>query len=398
MSQSSLAKRSKDTTFYPTIRVIENRLNWLIPMLLPPHDIELFFRLHRTLMFYVNQRLKLLTTKVASPEDFSALSPDVCLKVRDALNANLDLIDSFVSENPAHFTPDELDIVHSWRHLATGWFYVFRELKKYTVFLNTTAPTIAYGVLALSRPFEELIGPHLPVLTQTVLLPFKGVIVYDGLMNSHNHISFGPGIRRGLNESFKESKARHGIVTSLPMSEEPLPPKTPKAKPAPKPPTRDEKDEALAVIVGLIDQLCKDHLNEEYAVLCRKLAEKLARKRPSPLLQGSLNAWASGIVRAVGGVNFLHDKSQTPYMRSTDIDHYLGTSPGSGAAKLAAIRKMLKMYQFDPNWTLPSRLDDNPMAWMVQVNGFSVDVRNAPRKVQEIAFNKGLIPYIPADR
>jgi hypothetical protein len=40
-------------------------------------------------------------------------------------------------------------------------------------------------------------------------------------------------------------------------------------------------------------------------------------------------------------------------MRSTDIDHYLGTSPSSGAAKLAEIRKMLKMYQLDPNWTLP---------------------------------------------
>lgn len=102
----------------------------------------------------------------------------------------------------------------------------------------------------------------------------------------------------------------------------------------------------------MIDQFCKEHLNEEYAVLCRKLAEKLGRKlaeklgrkRPSPLLHGSPNAWASGIVRAVGGVNFLHDKSQTLYMRSTDIDHYLGTSPSSGAAKLAAIRKIFKMH------------------------------------------------------
>ena len=128
------------------------------------------------------------------------------------------------------------------------------------------------------------------------------------------------------------------------------------------------------------------------------MAEKLGRKRPSPLLHGSPNAWASGIVRAIGGVNFLHDKSQTPYMRSTDIDHYLGTSPSSGAAKLAAIRKMLGMHQLDPNWSLPSRLDDNPMVWMLQVNGFMVDVRHAPREVQEIAFNKGLIPYIPADR
>jgi hypothetical protein len=52
----------------------------------------------------------------------------------------------------------------------------------------------------------------------------------------------------------------------------------------------------------------------------------------------------------------------------------------------------------DPNWTLPSRLDDNPMVWMLQINGFMMDVRHAPREVQEIAFNKGLIPCIPADR
>jgi hypothetical protein len=366
-------------------------------MLLPPHELELFFMLHRSLMFFVNQRLKVLPDDIASADAFAALSPQVRLKVRDALNTHVDLIESFVDENPAHLSDDELDIVRSWRNLVHGKFYVFRELKKYTVFLSTTGPTIAYGVLALSQPFEELIGTYLPVLTQTVLLPFKGMIVYDGLMSSYN-ISFGPGVRRNLNQDFKEAKARHGIVTSLPMSDEPLPVKTPKPRPAPKPPSREEKDEAVQVVIGLIDQFCKEYLNEEYAVLCRKLAEKLGRKRPSPLLHGSPHAWASGIVRAVGGVNFLHDKSQTPYMRSTDIDHYLGTSPSSGAAKLAAIRKMFKMYQLDPNWTLPSRLEDNPMVWMLQVNGFMVDVRHAPREVQEIAFNKGLIPYIPADR
>ena len=366
-------------------------------MLLEPQDVELFFMLHRSLMFFVNQRLKVVPDDIASPDAFAALSPQVRLKVRDALNAHLDLIESFVDENPAHLPDGELDIVRSWQHLVHGKFYVFRELKKYTVFLSTTRPAIAYGVLALSQPFEELIGPYLPILTQTVLLPFKGMIVYDGLMSSYN-ISFGPGIRRNLNQDFKEAKARHGIVSSLPTSAELLPVKAPKPRPVPKPPSREEKDEAVQVIIGLIDQFCKEHLNEEYAVLCRMLAEKLGRKRPSPLLQGSPNAWASGIVRAVGGVNFLHDKSQTPYMRSTDIDHYLGTSPSSGAAKLAAIRKMFKMYQLDPNWTLPSRLEDNPMVWMLQVNGFMVDVRHAPREVQESAFKKGLIPYIPADR
>jgi len=206
-------------------------------MLLESHEVELFFRLHWALMFFVNQRLKVIPNKVATPEEFAALSPEMRFKVREALNDNLGLIESFTAENPAQLSDDELDIVRSWRHLVTGEFFVFRELKKYTVFLSTTTPAIAYGVLALSQPFEDLIGPYLPVLTQTVLLPFKGVIVYDGLMSSYS-ISFGPGIRRNLNQDFKEAKARHGIVTSLPMSNVSLPPKAPKPKPIPKPPTR----------------------------------------------------------------------------------------------------------------------------------------------------------------
>jgi hypothetical protein len=151
-------------------------------------------------------------------------------------------------------------------------------------------------------------------------------------------------------------------------------------------------------IAGLVESFCKEHLNEEYAVLCRRLTEKLARKRPSPLLSGSPNTWASGIVRTVGWVNFLHDKSQTPHMRLSDIDACFGISESTGAAKLATIRKMLRIHQLDPNWTLPSRLDDNPMVWILEVNGFMMDVRHAPREVQEIVFEKGLIPYIPADR
>lgn len=35
---------------------------------------------------------------------------------------------------------------------------------------------------------------------------------------------------------------------------------------------------------------------------------------------------------------------------------------------------------------------------MLMVNGYIVDIRSMPREVQVIAFEKGLIPYIPADR
>jgi hypothetical protein len=35
---------------------------------------------------------------------------------------------------------------------------------------------------------------------------------------------------------------------------------------------------------------------------------------------------------------------------------------------------------------------------MAEVSGILVDLRDMPREVQEIAFDKGIIPYIPADR
>lgn len=164
----------------------------------------------------------------------------------------------------------------------------------------------------------------------------------------------------------------------------------PKRKPA-----KPSKDQAIDEIAGLVVAFCREHLNEEYAVLCRKLAEKLARKRPSPLLSGKPNTWACAIVRTIGWVNYLDDSSQTPHMKLTTIDKVFGVGESTGQGKSMLIRKMLKIRSMDPEWSLRSRMDQNPMAWMIQVNGFLVDARFLKREIQEEALRKGLIPYIP---
>ena len=75
----------------------------------------------------------------------------------------------------------------------------------------------------------------------------------------------------------------------------------------------------------------------------------------------------AGIVRATGWVNFLDDPSQTPHAKSREIDDYFGVSPATGAARSKQIRDLLKMHPFDVEWSRPSRLETNPMAWLVQV-------------------------------
>ena len=155
---------------------------------------------------------------------------------------------------------------------------------------------------------------------------------------------------------------------------------------------------AYDAVVGLTDAFCREHLDEEYGALCRKLAGSLARKRPSPLPSGRPETWACGIVRTIGWVNFLDGGSRKPYMKLTAIDKAFGVAESTGQGKSKTIRSMLKIRQFDHRWTLPSHLDDIPMIWMLEVNGFITDIRRCPREAQVVAFEKGLIPYIPADR
>ncbi len=68
-------------------------------------------------------------------------------------------------------------------------------------------------------------------------------------------------------------------------------------------------------IAGIIDEFCLKHLNEEYSLVSRELAEALCRKRPSPLAKGKTEQWACACVYVIGSANFLHDKTQKPHMQ-----------------------------------------------------------------------------------
>src|SRR5215218_10053945 len=71
-------------------------------------------------------------------------------------------------------------------------------------------------------------------------------------------------------------------------------------------------------IVALTHEVCVKHLSQEYADLSRKMAAALSRKLPSPLASGRAKTWAAGIVYALGQVNFLFDKTQTPHVPARD--------------------------------------------------------------------------------
>ena len=86
--------------------------------------------------------------------------------------------------------------------------------------------------------------------------------------------------------------------------------------------------EKFAAITALADAFCAMHLNEEYRVLIHRLIGSLARRRPPPLLKGKESVWAAAAAHAVG------------------------------------------------------RMADNPLVWMLEVNGLVIDIRQAPAELQ----------------
>lgn len=156
--------------------------------------------------------------------------------------------------------------------------------------------------------------------------------------------------------------------------------------------------EKFAAITALTDAFCAHHLNEEYRRMIHRVLGALARKRPSPLSSGKENVWAAAAVHAVGRVNFLDDPTQDPHCKPKTIYAFFGIAESTGQNKSKAIRDALKMESFSHEWILPSRLADDPMVWMLKVNGLVIDIRTAPLELQQLAYEKGLIPFIPAEQ
>ncbi|MEL6398892.1 MAG: DUF6398 domain-containing protein [Cyanobacteria bacterium J06626_4] len=150
-------------------------------------------------------------------------------------------------------------------------------------------------------------------------------------------------------------------------------------------------------ITAITDEFAQQHLNDEYATLIRQATAALCRKRPSPLTSGKDHSWACGISHAIGMANFLFDASQDPHISATDLYAWFGVANSTGQGKSKKVRDLLDIGQLDPDWCLPSKLGDNPMAWLISVNGMILDARSAPRHVQEQLVTAGLIPHIPGE-
>jgi hypothetical protein len=148
-------------------------------------------------------------------------------------------------------------------------------------------------------------------------------------------------------------------------------------------------------VVTVTDAVCLEHLDQEYADLCRRVVGKLGRKRPSPLTRGAPRIWAAGIVYAVGQLNFVFDPTQTPHATADQLSEWLGVKKTTMANKARLVRDTLKLSHLDGEFMRRDLVDASPLTWLLEVDGMLVDIRRAPMNLQLQALELGLIPYLP---
>ena len=84
-------------------------------------------------------------------------------------------------------------------------------------------------------------------------------------------------------------------------------------------------------------------------------------------------------------------------MTMAEVAAGFGVGQSTASAKARVISDALRLSPMDPTWMLRDLAERNPLLWLVEVNGILADMRDMPREVQQIAYDKGLIPYVPAD-
>jgi hypothetical protein len=71
-----------------------------------------------------------------------------------------------------------------------------------------------YAVKGMTSSIAEAMQRRLPVMLETVLLPFNDKIIYDSFMASHP-LNFGDGIQNVFMEEYVKSMDRYGIIEKL---------------------------------------------------------------------------------------------------------------------------------------------------------------------------------------
>lgn len=181
-------------------------------MKLSDEDGQLFYELWLPLLDYVNKKYK-INKKLKNIAGAKKLEPAEVKKIANKLWDNVEIIDEYLKEQNS--MPEEnKKIIKSWKHCVQGCFVMERHLKKGTIFISLDNGKV-YQVQGIISTWEEMFPfVPLPLLIEATFIPFRDVIISDGLVMPYN-ISMERNMAAQFKDIYMNAKKSGTLIRSL---------------------------------------------------------------------------------------------------------------------------------------------------------------------------------------
>lgn len=181
-------------------------------MTLSVEDGQLFYKLWLPLLDYVNEKCK-VNKKVKNMANAKRLNPPEVKEIANVLWDDVSLIDQYLNEQGMDMPKEHRVIISSWKRCIQGRFVMERHLKKGTIFVSEDGKV--YQVLGIISSWEEMF-PYvpMPLLMEATFIPFRDVIISDGLVMPYN-IVIGTNMAKQFKDTYMNAKKNGTLIKSL---------------------------------------------------------------------------------------------------------------------------------------------------------------------------------------
>lgn len=189
-------------------REIENKKEKLYVKQTDAHlsnkDAKLFYKLYFGILDFTNQKYKIKPMHKLYGKN--GINPYEISDIVSAFWKNkVSITMEFCLINPFKFNKEELGLVSSFKDGIRGQFILAKYEKEYTAIMNDDK---IYMIKGLTSNIDEVIPyKDLPCMTETTIIPFKNVLVYDGMLQTYP-INFGINFSKVVNKDY-ETKMKY---------------------------------------------------------------------------------------------------------------------------------------------------------------------------------------------
>lgn len=164
-------------------------------------DAQLYYKLYFGLLDFTNKKYNIkLNYSIRKKKGINPY--DIQDIVKKFWECKDNIIDEFCCVNPYRFNKEELDIIKGFKKGFRDNFVMVEHTEEYTAFMNMNKVYMIKGIT--SNIDETISNDLLPTFVETSILPFKGYLIYDGLLMSYP-INFGPGFYRAVSNDYNKA-------------------------------------------------------------------------------------------------------------------------------------------------------------------------------------------------